>query len=90
VPHTRVRPSKCAPRSSWFCLPSPLRTSRGGWGYYATAGLQVALDRYQHFRLGMGPRIYRGHTDGEPLGAVPGIRTRDLWINLMAEFGFSF
>ncbi|MCC6345283.1 MAG: outer membrane beta-barrel protein [Bryobacterales bacterium] len=76
--------------NSYYQIDCPFCTSRGGWGYYATAGFQVALDRYQHFRFGMGPRVYRGHTDGEPLGAVPGVRTRDQWINLMAEFGFSF
>ncbi len=76
--------------NSYYRLDCPFCTSRSGWGYYATAGFQAALDSNQHFRLGLGPRIYRGHTEGEPLGAVPGIRTRDQWINLMAEFGFSF
>jgi hypothetical protein len=48
------------------------------------------LDRGQHFRLGVVSRVYRGHTQGDPLGAIPGLRTRDHWINTQAQVGFSF
>jgi hypothetical protein len=65
-------------------------SSRDGWGYYALLGANVALDRYRHFRLGVSSKVYRGHTDGDPLGAVPPLRTRDHWVNIVGEFGFSF
>jgi hypothetical protein len=76
--------------SDFFRLDCPVCTSRHGWGYYALLGANVALDRYQRFRLGVGSRVYRGHTDGDPLGAVPGIRTRDHWVNVFGELGVSF
>jgi hypothetical protein len=64
--------------------------SRHGIGYYATAGLNFALDQGQHFRVGAGMKVYRGNTDGDPVGAVPPIRTKDHWNNLFAEFTFAF
>ena len=64
--------------------------SRHGWGYYALAGVSTALDRNGHFRLGVSGRVYRGHTDGDPLGAVSGIRTRDHWVHIGGDFTFSF
>lgn len=68
----------------------PPCAARDGWGYYATAGANAALDRGRHFRLGVTGRVYRGHTDGDPLGSAPGFRTRDNWVDLMGEFTFSF
>jgi hypothetical protein len=76
--------------SDYFRLNCPVCTARNGWGYYATVGANVALDRFRHFRLGVGSRVYRGHTDGDPLGPIPPIRTRDHWINVLGEFTFSF
>jgi hypothetical protein len=63
---------------------------RGGWGYYGVAGGSVALDRAQHFRLGMTVRVIRATTDGDAFGDVPAIQTKDHWINTAAEFTFSF
>jgi hypothetical protein len=48
------------------------------------------VDRDHRFRVGATSRFIRGHTEGEPLGPVPGLRTKDHWINLMGEVGFSF
>jgi len=76
--------------SQYFRVDCSVCTSRGGWGYYALLGTSFALDRYQHFRLGALGKFYRGHTNGDPIGAVPGLRTKDHWINLFGEFGFSF
>jgi hypothetical protein len=76
--------------SDYYRIACPFCTARSGWGYYATAGFNVALDRYQRFRFGLAPRVYRGHTDGEPLGALPRFRSRDNWLNLMAEFQIDF
>lgn len=65
-------------------------TSRGGWGYYGLVGLTTALDRYQRFRFGITAKMYRGHTNGEPIGNVPGVRTKDRWLVMSADFGFCF
>jgi hypothetical protein len=76
--------------SDYFRIDCPVCTTRSGWGYYGLVGVDAALDRYQMFRLGVGAKVYRGHTDGEPLGAVPGVRTRDHWVNIYGRFGFNF
>jgi hypothetical protein len=76
--------------SEYYQIDCPVCTARSGWGYYATAGGSAFLDSGRHFRLGVVSRVYRGHTDGEPIGNVPGFRTRDHWISVMGEFGLSF
>jgi hypothetical protein len=64
--------------------------SRDGFGYYAKAGLSVALDRMQMFRLGFATKVYRGATEGDPFGPIPEFETRDRWIMLMGTFSFNF
>ena len=76
--------------SQYYRVDCPVCASRSGWGYYGLLGASAFLDRYQHFRLGVTSRVYRGHTEGDPLGPVPGLRTRDHWINIFGEFGVSF
>jgi hypothetical protein len=73
-----------------FRIDCPVCRSRSGWGYYGLVGVSVALDRYEHFRLGVTTRVFRGRTDGDAFGSVPAIRTRDTWINTAGEFTFSF
>jgi hypothetical protein len=63
-------------------------TTRSGWGYYAQVGADYFLGR--NLRVGVATRAYRGHTNGEPLGGVPGIETKDQWISALAQVGFSF
>lgn len=65
-------------------------SSRSGWGYYALAGVDAFLDRSQHFRLGVISKVYRGHTEGEPLAGLPGVRTKDRWVDIFGQVGFSF
>lgn len=74
--------------SSYFRVDCPICTSRDGWGYYAQAGAEYFVGH--NLRLGVMTRAYRGHTSGESLGPVPGVRTQDQWINTMAQVGFSF
>lgn len=76
--------------SSYFRVDCPFCSSRSGWGSYALVGTRVALDSGRHLWLGATGKIYRGHTEGESLGSVPSIRTRDRWVNVFGEFGFSF
>lgn len=64
--------------------------SRDGFGYYTTVGTNVFLDQARRFRFGAATRLYRGHTEGEALGDVPAVRTRDQWLHVLVEFGVSF
>lgn len=74
----------------YYRIDCPVCKARSGWGHYALAGASVALDRYQRFRLGVNSRVYRGYTEGESLGLVQALRTRDHWLNLYGEFGVGF
>ncbi len=74
----------------YYRIDCPVCKSRSGWGSYGLVDVSVALDRYQHFRIGTTARVYRGHTEGESLGLVQGVRTRDHWINAYGYFGFCF
>ena len=64
--------------------------SRGGWGYYTTAGINVAVERSHHFWVGVESRLIHGKTNGDPLGAVPPLETTDTWVNTAAVFTFRF
>ena len=64
--------------------------ARSGWGYYGLVGGSAALDRDGHFRLGVESRVYRGRTEGDPLGDVRRVRTTDRWINILGTFTLSF
>jgi hypothetical protein len=64
--------------------------ARDGLGYYAQAGLSVAVDRAQMFRVGFVTKVYRGATEGDPLGPVPEFETRDRWIMLLGTLSFNF
>jgi hypothetical protein len=73
-----------------FHIDCPDCTARSGWGYYALANASYFLDSGKHFRVGVTGRAVRGHTDGDPLGGLPPSRTKDHWLTMLAEFGFSF
>ena len=76
--------------SSYYRFACPSCTSRSGWGNYGLAAASLALDHYQRFRVGLTAKVYRAHTEGEPLGALPPTRTLDRWVNLFADFTISF
>ncbi|MGH9658636.1 MAG: hypothetical protein ACRD96_08835 [Bryobacteraceae bacterium] len=76
--------------SDYFRIDCSVCASRHGWGYYGLVGASVGVDRRNHWRIGVSSRIYRGHTDGDPLGAVDAVRTRDHWVNIFGEMIFSF
>ena len=65
-------------------------TARDGWAGYGLLGANVALDRYRHLRIGVSSKVYRGNTDGERLGAVPPVKTRDHWLAVFGELTLSF
>jgi hypothetical protein len=76
--------------SDYYHIDCPYCASRDGWGWYALVNVSGFIDRGHHFRVGVTGKTYRGHTSGEPLGGVPGFETKDQWLMLMGEFGFSF
>lgn len=64
--------------------------SRGGWGAYVTGGVNVAVERSHRFWIGVETRLFHGKTNGDPLGAVPPLETRDTWINTAGFFMVRF
>ena len=89
VAYMNYRESVAQP-SEYYRVSCPYCTSRDGWGYYTLANASVFLDRARHWRVGVTGRVVRGKTTGEPLGTAPAVETRDHWVNLFAEVGFSF
>jgi hypothetical protein len=75
---------------AYFRLECRVCRSRSGWGHYGLLGTSVALDRYQHFRLGVATKVYRAGTGGDAFGTLPAFHTRDRWVNVFGEFGLSF
>ena len=76
--------------SEYFRIDCPVCAARDGWGYYGLVNASLFFDRARHFRFGVTGKVYQGHTDGDPLGFIPGIRTRDRWVGIFGEFGVSF
>jgi len=76
--------------SDYFRVECPVCTARDGWGSYAMAGADFALDRSGIFRLGVMTRMYRANTEGDGLGALPPVRTSDRWWNSYLQFTFGF
>jgi hypothetical protein len=76
--------------SDYYRFDCPTCTSRSGWGYYVLGNLSFFLNQGHNFRVGVTNKIYRGHTEGEQVGPVPGRRTKDDWLKLYGELGFSF
>ncbi len=76
--------------SDYYRFECPTCTSRSGWGNYALVGVSYFLDNSKLFRVGVNTKVYRGHTDGQPIAGVPGVRTRDRWVNIYGEVGVSF
>lgn len=68
----------------------PVCASRSGWAGYALSGFNVFIGRGRFFRTGVNVKMYRGHTEGDPLGSAPGVRTRDHWLQIFGELGISF
>lgn len=81
---------KLSQPSDYYRFDCPICTARSGWGYYGLVSTSMYLDQRHFFRVGATAKMYRGHTDGEPLGAIPAFRTKDRWLMIGAEFGVSF
>ena len=75
---------------SGFRFDCDVCSSRNGFSYYGLVGVDVALDRAHRFRVGIGGRVIRGETDGDPFGDIPPRQTQDRWINLFGRFSVNF
>jgi len=73
--------------SSFHC---EVCTSRGGWGYYGTAGANFAIDRKRRFWIGAESRYLRANTSGDFFGPLDPAETKDAWINTAAVFTVRF
>jgi hypothetical protein len=73
-----------------FRIDCPPCRSRSGWGYYGMVNVGTFVDHARRFRIAATAKMYRAHTDGDRFGDLPGFRTRDRWLLLGGEFGFSF
>jgi hypothetical protein len=56
--------------------------SRDGWGGYFAGGAALAIDRGQHFWLGVSPRLYLANADNG--------FTHDRWFVVSGDLGFRF
>jgi hypothetical protein len=76
--------------SDFYRIDCPVCSSRSGWGYYGLVNVGGFVDQRRIFRVGVTAKMYRGNTDGEPLGNIPPLRTTDRWLMIGGEFGISF
>lgn len=67
--------------SCYYDVPCPSCISRGGWGYYGTAGVHISLERRNRFWLGTEMRYFKGATSGRLLGNGAQLETKDQWFN---------
>jgi hypothetical protein len=75
---------------SYYNVSCPTCTSRSGWGNYTLLDGSYFLDHDHHFRVGLTSMFVRAHTNGDPIGNIPGVQTTDHWTNIAAQVGFSF
>jgi hypothetical protein len=76
--------------SYYFKIDCPVCVTRDGWAYYALTDVSGFLDHNQHFRVGVTAKSYRGHTSGDSLAGVPAVKTKDRWLDILGNVGFSF
>ncbi len=75
--------------SEYYRIDCPVCNARGGFGWYALAGGDVAVNRAQNLRLGVTTKMYKGTTDGLSVGIIPAARTKDRWLNVYFHLTFS-
>ncbi len=65
--------------SSSIDIPCPACTARSGWGYYGTAGVNIALERRKRVWVGIETQYLHGSTSGTLLGNGVRFETNDGW-----------
>lgn len=68
--------------SDYYRIDCPVCNARDGFGFYALAGGNVAVNRSQTLRLGVTTKMYKGTTDGLSVGIIPAAKTKDRWVNV--------
>ena len=71
-------------------VPCPGCTARSGWGFYGTAGINIALERRKRIWLGMEAQYIAGTTSGKLLGTGARFETKDRWLNTAMNLVFRF
>ena len=68
--------------SDYYKIDCPVCNARDGFGFYALAGGDIAINRSQSLRLGVTTKMYKGTTDGLSVGTIPADKTKDRWLNV--------
>src|SRR6478672_7834257 len=82
--------SETVPSSYYYTNYCYSCTSRGGWGAYGLANVTYFLDSDHNFHVGTTGQFISASLHGDAVGATPAIDTKDHWVNISFEFGFSF
>ena len=82
--------SETVPSSYYYTNYCYSCTSRGGWGAYGLANVSYFLDSDHNFHVGTTGQFISASLHGDAVGATPAIDTKDHWVNISFEFGFSF
>jgi hypothetical protein len=80
----------CYGPSCYIEIPCPACASRSGWGYYGTAGVNVALERRKRVWLGVEAEYIKGATSGKLLSTGAPFETKDRWFNPSLNLVFRF
>lgn len=65
-------------------------TSRGGWGGYGLVNLSYFLDSNKNFHVGTTAEFISASLNGQAVGSIPAVKTKDHWTTIAIEVGFSF
>ena len=60
------------------------------WGAYGLANVTYFLDSDHNFHVGTTGQFISASLHGDAVGATPAIDTKDHWVSISFEFGFSF
>src|SRR6185437_14945502 len=82
--------SETVPSSYYYTNYCYSCTSRGGWGAYGMANVSYFLDSDHNFHVGTTGQFISASLHGDAVGATPAINTKDHWVNISLELGFSF
>ncbi len=78
------------PQNEYGSVPCPACTSRDGWGYYGTAGFNIAIEHKRRVWVGLEGKYLHGSTSGVLLGSGTPFGTDDSWFNPSFNLIFRF
>jgi hypothetical protein len=65
-------------------------TSRGGFGLQGSAKIRYLLGDEGTYFIGTNLQYFSASVNGDPVGNIPGTKTRDRWTNALIEIGVRF